>query len=190
VSIHRILSPVSRLTRSDVLDATLALAEERGLAAVSMRGVARRLGVTPMALYRHVGDKQGLLDGLVERLLDELELPDAALPWDERLRALAASLRGTARRHPDAFLELLRRPATTPAALRRRDAVYAALRDAGVPESLVPRAERLMNTFILGFAASEGGGRFQQVSTAELDEDLAWAQAFVLEPLVRSLSEF
>src|SRR3954471_1818236 len=96
------------INREAVLDATLALAEERGLDAVSMREVARRLEVTPMALYRHVGDKQGLLDGLVERLLDELELPDPALPWDERLRLLAARLRATARRHPDAFLELLR----------------------------------------------------------------------------------
>jgi AcrR family transcriptional regulator len=176
------------LSREQVLDSTLELAEERGLTAVSMRAVARRLGVTPMALYRHVGDKQGLLDGLVERLLDELPIPDAGRPWDERLLELGASLRATARRHPDAFLMLLRRPAATPAALRRRDAVYAALRDAGVPEKLVPRAERLVNTFILGFAASEGAGRFSQVTPGELDADLAWAHAHVLEPLVRSLS--
>jgi AcrR family transcriptional regulator len=179
---------VARITRTDVLDATLALAEARGLEAVTMREVARRLGVTPMALYRHVGDKQGLLDGLVERLLDELELPDPAMPWNERLRSLAASLRATARRHPDVFLELLRRPATTPAALRRRDAVYDALRDAGVPEELVPRVELLMNSFILGFAASEGAGRFSQTTTQQLDEDLEWAQTVVLEPLLAMFS--
>src|SRR5258707_357907 len=109
-----------------------------------MREVARRLGVTPMALYRHVGDKQGLLDGLVERLLDELPAPDEALPPEERLRVFATALRQTARRHPDVFLMLLRRPATTPASLRARERVYAALRDAGVPEDLVPRVERLV----------------------------------------------
>src|SRR3954453_22979700 len=102
------------IKREDVLDATLALAEERGLDAGSMREVARRLGVTPMALYRHVGDKQGLLDGLVERLLEELPDPAPRLPWQERLRRLGESLRATARRHPDVFLMLLRRPATTP----------------------------------------------------------------------------
>jgi AcrR family transcriptional regulator len=177
------------LSRELVLDATLELAEERGLEGVGMRAVARRLGVTPMALYRHIDDKQALLDGLVERLLEELELPSADLPWKQRLLGLAGALRATARRHPDAFLMLLRRPAATPAALRRRDAVYTALRDAGVPDPLVPRAERLLNTFILGFAASEGGGRFSGVRRDELDADLAWAFENALEPLLRSLHQ-
>jgi AcrR family transcriptional regulator len=174
------------LTREEVLDATLALADEQGLDAVTMRGVARRLGVTPMALYRHVGDKQALLDALVERLLDELPIPDRQLPWLERLRALSASVRATARSHPAAFLMLLRRPAATPAALRRRDAVYDALRDAGVDEELVPRCERLLNSFILGFAASEAAGRFSEVTSSELDADLDWAQS-ALEPLLLAL---
>jgi AcrR family transcriptional regulator len=171
-----------RLTRAQILDATLALAEDDGLAAVSMRAVARRLGVTPMALYHHVGSKQDLLDGLVERLLEELPLPDPDLPWPERLQAMGAGLRATARRHPDAFPMLLRRPATTPASLRARDVVYGALRDAGIPAELVPRAERLLSTFMIGFAASEAGGRFAHHDPAEIDADLDW-----LEEIVRSL---
>jgi AcrR family transcriptional regulator len=170
------------LTREAILDATLALAEEHGLAAVSMRAVARRLGVTPMALYRHVGDKQGLLDGLVERLLDELPVPNPALPPPQRLADLMAAMRATARRHPDAFLLLLQRPVTTPAAKERRDALYGGLRDAGVPSELIPRVERLLSTFLLGFAASEAGGRFRAHTRAELDADLAW-----LEGVVRSV---
>jgi len=160
-----------RLTREAVLDETLKLAADHGFEAVSLRAVARRLQVTPMALYRHVGDKQGLLDGLVERLLDELPVPDTSMPWTERLQALLAAMRTLARRHPDAFFILLRRPATTPAALRRRDAVYSALADAGVPSTSIPRAERLLSTFVLGFAASEAGGRFT-ATRRELDEDL------------------
>jgi AcrR family transcriptional regulator len=171
------------INREAVLDATLALAEERGLDAVSMRAVAASLGVTPMALYRHVGDKQGLLDGLVERLLDELPAPDAALPPEERLAVMAGALRATARRHPDVFVMLLRRPATTPASLRARERAYEALRDAGVPEELVPRVERLMSTFMLGFAASEAGGRFAQHSASVLDEDLAWAEGLIRRAL-------
>lgn len=155
---------------------TLALAEERGLDAVSMRGVAGRLGVTPMALYHHVGDKQALMDALVERLLSEIPIPDPDVPWNERLLALADSLRATARRHPDAFLMLFQRRAGTPDALARRDAVYAALRDAGLPESLVPRVEGLISTFVLGFAASEAGGRFRGRSRAQLDGDLRWLE--------------
>src|SRR5215207_6659215 len=99
------------ITRAEILDATLDIARSDGLEAVSMRAVARKLEVTPMALYNHVGGKQELLDGLVERLLDELPVPDPRLPCQDRLRALGTSLRATAHRHPDAFLMLLRRPA-------------------------------------------------------------------------------
>ncbi len=130
-----------------------------------------------MALYRHVGDKQGLLDGIVERLLDELGMPDAALPWPERLAALTEGMRAAARRHPEAFGLLLRRPLTTPAAVARRAALYAGLRDAGVPDADVPRVERLLSTFLLGFAFSEVSGRFASHERAELDADLAWVQA-------------
>src|SRR4051794_1979492 len=159
-----------RIDRATVLTATLELADEKGLGAVSMRAVADRLGVTPMALYRHVGDKQQLLDGLVERLLQELPLPAEGLPWQERLTGMAWALRATARRHPDVFPLLLRRPAATPGALRVRDAVYTALRAAGAPEPDVPRIERMLSTFVLGFAASEAGGRFS-VDTRQLDDD-------------------
>jgi AcrR family transcriptional regulator len=164
----------ARIDRATVLDATLALADDEGLAAVSMRTVAARLGVTPMALYRHVGDKGQLLDGLVEKLLLELPLPDSTLPWPERLDALAAAMRATARKHPRVFPLLLQRPANTPGAVRARDAVNGALRDAGIDESTIPRVERLLSTFVLGFAASEAAGRFT-AAPEQLDEDFRWA---------------
>jgi len=126
-----------------------------------------------MALYRHVGDKHALLDGIVERLLMELPLPDPALHWRARLDQMSAAMRATARRHPTVFPLLLRRPAATPGALRVREAVYDALRAAGLAEPDVERAERMLSTFILGFAASEAGGRFS-VGSDQLDADLDW----------------
>ena len=168
------------ISRDAVLDATLALADERGLGAVSMRTVSSRLGVTPMALYHHVRDKDDLLDGLVERLLAELQPPDPSLPWKERLRTLADGIRATAARHADAFLLLLRRPVGTAAALDVREAVYTALRDAGVTEALVPRVERLLSTFVIGFAASEAGGRFAAHEKAVRDADFEWAWQQIL----------
>lgn len=173
----------ARISREAVLDSTLALAEERGLDAVSMRSVAADLQVTPMALYHHVRNKEDLLDGLVERLLDELPLPDPEAPWEERLRSLAQRLRETAQRHPDAFPMLLRRPVRSEGALRVREAVYALLRDAGVPEELVPRAERLISTFVIGFGASEAGGRFAAHSEEVLEADFEWALAGIVEAL-------
>jgi AcrR family transcriptional regulator len=168
----------ARLNRMRVLDATLALASERGLAAVTMRAVAEQLGVTPMALYRHVGDKQGLLDALVERLLLEIPAPDPAQDWREQLHGMAQSLRDTAKRHPELFILLFQRPATTRAATGPRNAIYQALRAAGVPEEKLKQTERLLSTFMLGFAASEAGGRFRGVDT---DTDMA-----ALEDLIAS----
>ena len=105
-----------QISRAAVLSAALRLADEQDLEAVTMHAVARSLRVTPMALYRHVDDKNALLDGLVELLLTEYPLPPGGGRWDERLAALAAGIRDTARRHPAVFPLLLTRPAVTPAA--------------------------------------------------------------------------
>jgi AcrR family transcriptional regulator len=162
-----------QISREAVLTAALRLADDDGLEAVTMHAVAKRLRVTPMALYRHVDDKNALLDGLVELLLTEYPLPLASGPWDERLTVLAAAVRDTARRHPAVFPLLLTRPAVTPAARAVRDAVHAALREGGLPEGEVARAERLISTAVLGFAVSEAAGRFRQHDQSTVDADFA-----------------
>jgi len=146
--------------RQRILDAALAIADERGLNAVTMRAVAARIGVTAMALYPYVRSKEDLLDGLVGRLLAELSLPDPAKPWSERLRETARSARETARRHPAVMPLLFARPAVTPDAVRVVDAIYQALMDAGVPDDQIARVERLVSTLVLGYAISETSGRF------------------------------
>lgn len=148
------------ISRDAILQAALAIADAEGVRAVSMRAVAERLGVTPMALYRHVGDKQALLDGLIERLLQEVPLPDPRLDWAARLRALVDDVLVVARRHPGVFPLLLQRPAVTPGALRLVETIFAALAEAGIPPADIPRTERLLSTYVLGYAASEVGGRF------------------------------
>ena len=160
-----------QISREAVLAAALRLADEHGLEAVTMHAVARRLQVTPMALYRHVDDKNALLDGLVELLLTDYPLPQAEGRWDERLTALAHGIRDTARRHPAVFPLLLTRPAVTPAARVVRDAVQSALREGGLPETEVARAERLISTAVLGFAVSEAAGRFRQHHQSVIDAD-------------------
>jgi len=161
-----------QISRAAVLAAALRLADEQGLEAVTMHAVAKRLRVTPMALYRHVDDKNALLDGLVELLLTEQPLSRDGR-WDDRLAALAAGIRDTARRHPAVFPLLLTRPAVTPAARVVRDAVQSALRDGGLPETEVARAERLISTAVLGFAVSEAAGRFRQHDQSVIDADFA-----------------
>ncbi|MGC4982558.1 MULTISPECIES: TetR/AcrR family transcriptional regulator [unclassified Streptomyces] len=148
--------------REEILDAAVAIADEHGLDAVSMRALADRVGVTPMALYRHVKDKSALLDGMVERLLAAIASSGRAgeRTWKERLTALAHAAREVAQRHPWAANLLTSRPAVTGDGARAVDIIYTALIEAGVPEPQVPRLERLISTFVIGFAASEAAGRF------------------------------
>ncbi|WP_327641116.1 TetR/AcrR family transcriptional regulator [Kribbella sp. NBC_00482] len=151
--------------RQTILEAALAIADERGLDAVSMRSVGLRVGMSAMALYPHVSSKDALLDGLVEVLLTEL-VPLADLDrdadWWTRLVALAQAARKLANRHPSAFTLLLSRPSVTPEALRATDALYQTILDAGIPDDQVARVERLLSTFVMGFAASEVNGRFSR----------------------------
>ena len=144
-----------------------------------MARVAERLGVTPMALYRHVTNKADLLDGVVELLLTEFPPPPEGLSWSERLTVLAGSIRASGRRHPSVFPLLLQRPAATPAARRTRDAVYRALGDAGVPEDRIAQVERLVSTAVLGFAVSEAAGRFRHHCRQQLDADFDAMQALL-----------
>jgi AcrR family transcriptional regulator len=144
-----------------------------------MQQVAERLSVTPMALYRCVASKAALLDGLVERLLAEINPPPASGNWREQLHGFAEAARQTAHRHPQMFPLLLQRPAVTPAARRVRDKVRRLLRQANVPESQVARLERLLSTAVLGFTVSEVAGRFGHHSRPVLDEDFAQIQTLL-----------
>lgn len=150
--------------REEILDAALAIADERGLDRVSMRAVAQAVGVTPMALYPYVKDKAGLLDAMLGRLLGLLYESAPAMSggadWRERLRAFAHTVRELTTGHPWTVTLLFSRPAVTPDAVATVDLLYTALLDAGVPPAQVPRLERLVSTFVLGWLASEFGGRF------------------------------
>jgi AcrR family transcriptional regulator len=161
--------------RREILDAALAIADEHGVDAVSMRAVAQRTGVTPMALYPHVGSKAALLDGLVELLLTELPRHDPAASWQDRLEASAYGLRAVAHRHPNVFGLLFARPSVTRDSVRALDEFYVALVDAGVPDSEVPRLERMLSTFVIGFALSEVNGRFGPGSLSPRQRRAQWA---------------
>lgn len=154
----------------------MTIADKDGLGAVSMRAVAGYVGVTPMALYRHFSSKLELLDSMVERLVVPL-LPERATgAWDDRLTALARAYREIAQRHPWSAQLLFSRPAATADAARVAKFIHAGLREAGVPEPQVGRLERLVTTFVIGYAASEVLGRFAHGSAdfdAEFEADMA-----------------
>jgi AcrR family transcriptional regulator len=151
--------------RQEILDAALELADDKGLDAVSMRALAERTGVTPMALYPHVGSKGALLDAMFGRAIRQLAadagpLLDPGLGWRERLRLLLRGARELAHRHPWATTIAFSRPSATVDSASAVDLFYTTLLDAGVPPAEVPRLERLLSTFAFGYGASEVGGRF------------------------------
>jgi len=151
--------------RAEILDAAIALADAEGLAAVKLRAVAQRVGVTAMALYGYFPDKDSLLDAMADRVIEGyvpgFPGPLSALPgWRDRLLAWAGLLRQGAREHPGMIQYLFTKPAETPLTMRGVEFTYRALLDAGVPHAEVPRFERFVSTFVFGWVLSEVGGRF------------------------------
>src|ERR687896_2421774 len=121
----------ARVSREQVLDAALELADEGGLAAVTMASVGARLGVEAMSLYRHVANKEEMLDGLVDRVFAEIEAPADARDWRDALRQRAISVREALRRHPWAIGLMESRAQPGPATLGHHDAMLALLFAAG-----------------------------------------------------------
>ena len=149
---------MSRLTRDAVLAEALALGDARGFDAVTIRGVADRLDVTPMALYRHVGDKDGLLDGLADALYAELRLPDPADDWWEGLAGLARSTRAVLLEHPWA-VPLFSRPLAGPHALALGSALAATLRTAGFSAREATELHDQLSNMVFALVRPELNGR-------------------------------
>ena len=142
------------LNRPRALRAALELADSQGIDAVSMRNLASRLGVVPMALYRHVVNKEDLLDGMVEAVYREVDGP-TGVGWRATMRQRAISMREALRRHPWA-VGLMEASSPGPANLHYHNAGIARLREqAGLPIRTAIDAYNLMDSYIYGFALQE-----------------------------------
>src|ERR687895_576561 len=145
----------ARVSREQVLDAALELADEGGLAAVTMANVGARLGVEAMSLYRHIGNKEEMLDGLVDRVFAEIEVPSDARQWRDALRRRAVSAHAALRRHPWAIGLMESRAQPGPATLAHHDAMVAILLAAGFDGRGAVRVYNLLDSYIYGFALQE-----------------------------------
>ncbi len=143
------------LTRETVIAAAVALADEQGLAKVSMRRLGEAVGVEAMSLYNHVRNKDDLLDGMVDRVFAELTLPAPGDDWREAMRRRGASLRDALRRHPWAVGLMESRRGPGPATLRHHDAVIGCLRTAGFGVALAAHAFSALDSYLYGFALQE-----------------------------------
>jgi AcrR family transcriptional regulator len=143
------------LSRRRVLDAAVALADRDGVGALSMRKLAQELGVEAMSLYHHVAGKDAILDGIVDVVFGEIELPSGEGGWKAAMRRRAVSAREALRRHPWATALMESRSTPGPANLRHHDTVLGVLRNAGFSVELAAHAYSLLDAYIYGFALQE-----------------------------------
>lgn len=143
------------MSRERILKAALGLVDKEGIEALSMRNLAARLGVEAMSLYKHVANKDAVLDGLVEVILREMEIPPVGTPWREAMRRRAWSVRQTMQRHPWASVLVESRTAPGEARLRYADTVLSILNDAGFSPVVQYRTFGLLDSYVYGFALQE-----------------------------------
>jgi AcrR family transcriptional regulator len=159
------------VTRARVLDAAMTIADRDGLDALSMRVVAKALGVEAMSLYKHVAKKDDILDGLVERVMQEMDVP-ASSEWRAGLRARALGMRAVLLQHRWAAMLIESRSAPTPARLRHHEGSLRLLGDAGFPPELAYNAILSFDSYIYGFVAQEVWWPFAPEERPELIESL------------------
>ena len=155
------------LSRRRVLEAAVRFVDREGLEALSMRKLGADLGVEAMSLYNHVPNKDALLDGMVEVLLGELEVPPAEAGWEERIREAYRGFRRLARRHPNVFPLLVVRPPDTMDGVWLVEEFLKTMRGAGFDPATALHAFRTLSGYATGYAMAEirgfamepGGGR-------------------------------
>jgi AcrR family transcriptional regulator len=143
------------LNRDRVLRAAVALADEAGIDSLSMRRLGDALGVEAMSLYNHVANKSALVDGMIDVVFGEIDLPRDEPNWKEAMRRRAVSARRVLGRHPWAIGRMESRTSPGPATLRHHDAVLGCLRRAGFSIELTAHAYSLLDSYIYGFALQE-----------------------------------
>jgi AcrR family transcriptional regulator len=144
------------LSRELIIQEAMALLDEHGPGALSMRRLADRLGVVPTALYTHVRGKADLVEGLIDQVYAGLELaPDPNDDWAGQLAALSQAIRAHLLAHPAVIPLALQQPGLGPHGLRLGEAIYTVLRPAGFSDQAVVGTVYALLTYILGFVALE-----------------------------------
>ena len=160
-------SPEGRapLSRERVLRAAVAVADAAGIGALTIRSLAQELGVKPMSVYHYVANKDEILDGIVDLVFDEIDLPSTDGDWRSEMRRRATSARRALRRHPWAIGLMESRTTPGPATLRHHDAVIGTLRGAGFSIQMTAHAYALLDSYVYGFALQEASLPFEGPET-------------------------
>jgi AcrR family transcriptional regulator len=167
------------LSKERVLDAAVALAARDGIESLTMRKLADELGAGAMSLYHYVPNKEELLDGMVDIVFSEIELPSTDVDWKTAMRRRAISTREVLNRHRWAVGLMESRMTPGPANLRLHDAVLGCLREAGFSIEMTIQAYSVQDAYIYGFALQEKSLPFESAEES----------AAVAEEKVRQFAE-
>lgn len=150
-------TPSGRLpvTRDRAVVSAIALADADGLAALTMRKLAEALGVEAMSLYHHVANKEDLLDGMIDSVFGEIDLPRQDADWKLEMQRRAESVRVVLLRHPWAIGIMESRVSPGPSILRHHDAVLGCLRGGGFAVPMAAHAFALIDSYVYGFVLQE-----------------------------------
>jgi AcrR family transcriptional regulator len=138
-----------------VLAAAVALTDADGIGSLTMRRLGAAVDVEAMSLYNHVADKSDLLDGMVDTVFSEIELPSPEAGWRSAMRDRALSARSVLTRHPWAVGLMDSRTSPGPATLRHHDAVLGSLRSAGFAVPMAAHAFSALDSYTYGFVLQE-----------------------------------
>ena len=155
----------ARLSRERVLAGAVAVADAGGIAGLTIRSLAQELGVKPMSVYYYVANKSEILDGIVDEVFSEIELPSYDGEWRAEIGRRASSARAVLRRHPWAIGLLESRTSPGPATLRHHDANIGVLRAAGFSVEMTAHAYALLDSYVYGFAVQEAALPFDGPET-------------------------
>jgi AcrR family transcriptional regulator len=167
--------PVERrlpLSRERVLRAAMSLADASGIESLTMRRLGDALGVGPMALYRHVANKEDLIDAMVDVVFSEIGLPSTGGDWRAAMRERAIAVRQALLRHRWATGLLESRTNPGPANLQHHDAVIGCLRAAGFDIAMAAHAYSLLDSYIYGFAATQKNLPFTPADVGEMAQSM------------------
>jgi AcrR family transcriptional regulator len=172
------------LSRERILATAVALADERGVEALTMRKLAQELEVVPMALYKHVVNKDELLDGMVDVVVGEIDPPASGTDWKTAIRQRVLSARRMLLRHPWASKVIESRTSPTPAVLGYMDAMIGILRAGGFSIDLTHHAMHTMGSRMLGFSQElfdESADAGPQLMEPEMLREMAGRYPYITE---------
>jgi AcrR family transcriptional regulator len=156
------------LSRDRILRAALELVDDGGIDSLTMRKLGQALGFEAMSLYNHVANKDDVIDGILDLVLAEGELPSPSGDWDGAVRSSAVSVHAALRRHPWASAVVMAPGRLRPARLRYMDSLLGRIREAGFSAETTYHAYHVLDGHIFGFSLWEASHSYSDADASEM----------------------